>query len=133
MAEKLHKSNANITIVFALDNIAEKVLKAYSKIPNHRQLTWIASDGWAEEEALIKSLNSTMFATAPATQHNDGFQDYLSNFTVNNNQRNPWFAEFFGAVCTMNSTCSGTQHIPPPPPPYAAASLVQSCTTSTQP
>ena len=111
VAEKLHKSNANIIIVFALDNIAEKFLEAYSEIPNHRQLTWIASDGWAEEEALIKSLNSTMFGTAPATQHNDGFQDYLSNLTVNNNRRNPWFAEFFGAVCTMNSTCNGTEHI----------------------
>ena len=85
------------------------------KIPNRRNLTWIASDGWKNFEHLIRSYNSTLlgiFSMAHSTVHVNEYQDYLSQLTINNNVRNKWFREFFGTIksCT-NSSCNHTDSI----------------------
>ena len=112
----INKSTAEVVILFALDDVVRGLLTAFTNITNHRQLTWIASDGWAVERDLIQSFNSTlvgMFGTAPATKQIDAYENYLAQLTINNNARDPWFPKFFSDIksCIINSTCNTTEGI----------------------
>ena len=112
----INKSTAEVVILFALDDVVRGLLTAFTNVTNHRQLTWIASDGWAVERDLIQSFNSTlvgMFGTAPATKQIDAYENYLAQLTINDNARDPWFPEFFSDLksCIINSTCNTTEGI----------------------
>ena len=115
VADALDKSTTDVVILFGVGSTIEKLLDAFMKIPNRRNLTWIASDGWKNFEHLIRSYNSTLlgiFSIAHSTVHVNEYQDYLSQLTINNNVRNKWFREFFGTIksCT-NSSCNHTDSI----------------------
>ena len=115
VADALDKSTTDVVILFGVGSTVENLLDAFMKIPNRRNLTWIASGGWKNFEHLIRSYNSTLlgiFSMAHSTVHVNEYQDYLSQLTINNNVRNKWFREFFGTIksCT-NSSCNHTDSI----------------------
>ena len=116
VADLLNRSKAEVVLLFALDDVARGLLGTFANLTNRRQLTWIASDGWAENEVLIQSFNSTlvgMFGTAPATMQIDAYRDYLATLTIDDNKRDPWFPEFFSIIesCIINSTCNTDEGI----------------------
>ena len=116
VADLLNRSKAEVVLLFALDDVARGLLGTFANLTNRHQLTWIASDGWAENEVLIQSFNSTlvgMFGTAPATMQIDAYRDYLATLTIDDNKRDPWFPEFFSIIesCIINSTCNTDEGI----------------------
>ena len=117
IVDALNKSTTPIVLLFGLsiDNTIGKLIDAFINIPNHRNLTWIACDGWSNSELLIRSHNSTlvgMFSTALSAVYVNEYQGYLSQLTIENNLRNKWFRDFFSTIksCT-NSSCNRTDSI----------------------
>lgn len=105
-------SQANVVILFTSQDNAEQLLGKIADTSASQRFTWIASDAWARSIKVVHQFNSTaagLYGFAPLTEHLDTFQDYFSRLSINSNQRNPWFKEFYAAIanCTANSTSNG--------------------------
>lgn len=115
LARRLVESEANVVILFTSQDNAEELLELISAYPNASQrFTWIASDAWARSISVVHQFNATaagLFGFAPLTEHLAPFQRYFSQLTVDSNQRNPWFSEFYEAVanCSLNGTSVGLE------------------------
>lgn len=110
LADLLIDSQANVVILFASQDNAEKLLSKIAVSPAARRFTWIASDAWARSINVVHQFNETaagLFGFTPLTDHVEEFHDYFSNLTIQSNVRNPWFLEFYAAFvnCTLNETC----------------------------
>ena len=110
LANQLVESVADVVVLFTSQDNALKLLENIANSTAARRFIWIASDAWARSINVVHQVNETaagLYGFAPLTFHNDEFNDYFSDLTVNSNQRNPWFPEFYAAVagCTLNDTC----------------------------
>ena len=110
LADELVASMANVVVLFTSQDNALKLLQNIANSTAARRFIWIASDAWARSISTVHQVNETaagLYGFAPLTFHNDEFNEYFSQLTVNNNKRNPWFPEFYAAVaeCTLNETC----------------------------
>lgn len=103
LANTLIASSANIVIVFASQDNAEKLLRRISNsesTSSRTRFTWIASDAWARSINVVSQFSETaagLYGIAPLTEHVYRFHDYYSELTIESNIRNPWFAEYFSA------------------------------------
>ena len=107
LAEKLHISVANVVILFASQDSADQLLKHLYQISS-RKFIWIASDSWARSLSVVSKYSTMltgMIGFVPLTEHLPSFHDYFSRLTLNSNNRNPWFEEFYSTVmnCTTDS------------------------------
>ena len=110
IVDLLIASRANVVILFASQDNAEKLLGKVALSSAARRFTWIASDAWARSINVVHQFNETaagLFGFTPLTDHVEDFHDYFSNLTIQSNVRNPWFPEFYAAFvnCTLNETC----------------------------
>ena len=114
VANALNTSTTHVVLLFGLDDTVLNLLDEFTSIPNHRNLTWIASDGWSNSEHLHRLYNSTlvgMFGTAPAAVHVNEYQYYISQLTIESNIRNNWFPEFFGTIHNCTNSCDQNKSI----------------------
>ena len=120
LSDQLVASMANVVVLFTSQDNALKLLANINKSRDARRFIWIASDAWARSINVVHQVNETaagLYGFAPLTFHNDDFNEYFSNLTVNNNLRNPWFQEFYEAVaqCTPGDSCNydaNVTHLP---------------------
>ena len=119
LAEKVVQSEANIIILFSSEHDAIKLFEKLQPIYS-RNFTWIASDFWARSLLVLDSYSSIllgMVGFVPQTKFTQGFLDYFSSLTLESNQRNPWFEEWYTNIlgCSTNengSRCQKTLSIP---------------------
>ena len=116
LANMLIESQANVVILFASQDNAERLLSIIARSSAARRFTWIASDAWARSINVVHQFNETaagLFGFAPLTNHVEDFHDYFSNLTIQSNVRNPWFPEFYAAFvnCTLNETCAPNENV----------------------
>ena len=116
IAELLNGGDAEVVIVFASQRNALYLLGNYTKIGQHRNLTWIASDAWSQAKSVIGRFSSTligMFGVKPTSEHLESFHNYIDELTIASNLRNPWFPEYYSALthCSVNTTCNTTASI----------------------
>lgn len=110
LAEKLKNSEANVVILFTSQDNAEQLLGYIANSTEvARRFIWVASDAWARSINVVRQFNDTaagLVGFAPLTEHLEHFEDYFSQLTIENNMRNPWFAEFYEAIakCDLNGT-----------------------------
>ena len=106
-----------VVIVFAHQETVEELL---TRIHNNETLKkdfiWIASDAWARSIDLVHKFNETaagLFGIAPYSYHYQEFEEYVSQLTMESNQRNGWFPEFFAAFanCSLQDNCVNTTNI----------------------
>ncbi len=122
LADSLIASSANVVIVFASQDYAEKLLRriANSTIARTR-FTWIASDAWARSNTVVSQFSETaagLYGIVPLTKHVKQFNEYFSQLTIDSNARNPWFTEYYAAFADcdiLNSSvlnaCSHNQSV----------------------
>ena len=108
LATSLIGSAANVVIVFTSQDNAQKLLSRIADTPSAKRFTWIASDAWARSINVVHQFNETaagLYGFAPLTDHVSQFHDYFSNLTIDSNNRNPWFPEFYSAFvgCSLDS------------------------------
>ena len=119
LAQKVVQSEANVIILFSSEHDAIKLFKQLQPIYT-RNFTWIASDFWARSLLVLDSYSSIllgMIGFVPQTKFTQGFLDYFSSLTLESNQRNPWFEEWYtdilGCSITGNrSTCQRNLSVP---------------------
>ncbi len=113
LAASLIASSANVVIVFASQDNAQKLLSRVSTSTSRTRFTWIASDAWARSINVVSQFNETaagLYGVAPLTEHVDHFNEYYSTLTIENNIRNPWFAEYFAAFASCELSNNGTNN-----------------------
>ena len=104
LAEKLNKSEANVVVLFASQDIAANLLR-HLNLMSSKKFTWIASDSWARSLSVVSNYNNVvagMIGFVPLTKHLQSFHEYFSKLTLDSNNRNPWFEEYLSAF--MNCT-----------------------------
>ena len=120
LVQKLVASDANVVVIFAAQQVAEKILEAVSTTSARQRFTWIASDTWARSLPIARRFNETvagMFGVSPLSPNLQEFTNYLSQLTVDSNVRNPWYRDLFAAFanCSLetnsNNNCNRNQSI----------------------
>ncbi len=109
LVRRLTVSQANVVVIFASQDIAEEILTRLSNTTNATRFQFIASDAWARSINVVHQANETaagLFGIVPLTEHVNEFEEYFSSLTIESNQRNPWFSEFYKAFanCTLEGT-----------------------------
>ena len=117
VVENLGNSRARVVIFFAnQDSVRQILTRVYQNETLQRNFTWIASDGWAHANNLVRQFNETaagLFGVLPLTDHLASFDDYISQLTINSNTRNHWFPEWYAAfaTCTLGENCDNNSNI----------------------
>ena len=110
LATKLvNESTANVVVLFAHEQHAQQLLEEVRKLSAERRFIWIASDGWSLSQIVVSRFNETvvgMYGVAPPSSLVQEFHNYLTELTIQNNRRNPWFPEIYAgyAGCKLNIT-----------------------------
>ena len=105
----LIKSSANVVIVFGTERTITPILSGIANTTSATRFTWIASDAWARVTDVTHPYNETaagLYGIAPLTNHVSMFHDYISELTIENNKRNPWFSQYFAVYgdCDLSNS-----------------------------
>lgn len=120
LANLLLNSSANVVVLFASQDDAQslfvKINSSNAANGTQRKFMWLASDAWARSISVVSLFNESLaglFGFAPYTEESVGFNDYFSMLTLESNQRNPWFTEFYEAYsnCKANVSCPQNEPI----------------------
>ena len=113
LAEKLKSSSAKVVVLFTTQSVAARLLNATINLGVQQKFNWIASDAWARIGNTYSQFNDIVaghYGFSSPLQISEEFNDYLSQLTIQNNKRDPWFPRFYAAMagCVLNesnSTC----------------------------
>ena len=111
LASLINNSTASVVVAFAILPDMEKLLSKVSPLQFFSQLTWIASDAWAGSSSVLSYFDNRttggLFGVSPTAQHVETFHTYFNQLTIQDNKRNPWFAEYFAAKmkCDVSTSC----------------------------
>ncbi|XP_076306569.1 metabotropic glutamate receptor 2-like [Tachypleus tridentatus] len=94
----LSKQRARGVIIFGSDQEVAGVMRAVKRNNVTGYFSWIGSDGWSAR-ALVFDGNEPQvegtLSVQPRAHVVEGFDDYFLGLNVKNNQRNPWFIEYW--------------------------------------
>ncbi|XP_041944539.1 glutamate receptor, metabotropic 6b [Alosa sapidissima] len=122
----METSNARGVIIFANEDDIKRVLEAAKKANLTGHFLFVGSDSWGSKSSPI--LNQEEVAEGavtilPKRASIDGFDDYFTTRSLENNRRNIWFAEFWeedfrckmtrpgGKLGTGQRKCTGEERI----------------------
>ncbi|KAH8410875.1 hypothetical protein KR222_005608 [Zaprionus bogoriensis] len=94
----LTKPRARGAIIFGSDQEVRQVMRAVRRANATGAFSWIGSDGWSARNLVSDDYEpeaSGTLSVQPQANPVHGFEEYFLNLTVENNQRNPWFVEFW--------------------------------------
>ncbi|KAF8790267.1 Metabotropic glutamate receptor like protein [Argiope bruennichi] len=92
------KKYAKGVIIFGSDQEVAGVMRAVRRNNATGLFSWIGSDGWSARSLVFEGNEREVEGTIsvqPQAHPLPGFDDYFLKLTVQNNQRNPWFTEFW--------------------------------------
>ncbi|XP_065367010.1 metabotropic glutamate receptor 2-like [Calliphora vicina] len=123
----LTKPRARGAIIFGSDQEVREVMRAVRRNNATGAFSWIGSDGWSARNLVSDGNEPEVEGTLsvqPQANPVKGFEEYFLSLTVENNQRNPWFVEFWedhfqcrypGSTSTpynnYNRTCTTTERL----------------------
>ncbi|KAL8605714.1 hypothetical protein ACOMHN_059783 [Nucella lapillus] len=118
----LNRGNpAKVGVMFANEDNCRRFVKALVRLNRTQDLKLLASDSWGakihpvygQEEAAVGTI--TMLVKRKDIKE---FDDYFLNLTLNNNQRNPWFPDFWETTfdCSIKGNrekrrCTGNESL----------------------
>ncbi|XP_017066174.1 metabotropic glutamate receptor 2 isoform X1 [Drosophila eugracilis] len=94
----LTKPRARGAIIFGSDQEVRQVMRAVRRANATGSFSWIGSDGWSARNLVSDDYEPEVEGTLsvqPQANPVRGFEEYFLSLTVENNQRNPWFVEFW--------------------------------------
>ena len=118
VADKLINSDdkANVVVLFTSQEDANDLFTQLNG--TNRTFLWIASDSWANALTLVHRFNETLaghYGILPHTDVDNGFMNYFSMLTLENNKRNPWYQEYYEAYVgcgKSNVSCPRNVSVP---------------------
>ncbi|XP_045475410.1 metabotropic glutamate receptor 2-like isoform X2 [Harmonia axyridis] len=98
VSKLLTKPRARGCIIFGSDQEVAGVMRAVRRSNATKSFSWIGSDGWSAR-SLVSDGNEDVvegtLSVQPQANPVKGFEEYFLSLNVKNNQRNPWFIEFW--------------------------------------
>ncbi|XP_055853496.1 metabotropic glutamate receptor 2 isoform X2 [Episyrphus balteatus] len=94
----LTKPRARGAIIFGSDQEVREVMRAVRRNNATGAFSWIGSDGWSARNLVSDGNEPEVEGTLsvqPQANPVKGFEEYFLSLTAENNQRNPWFVEFW--------------------------------------
>lgn len=89
--------NARCVILFIMADDVMGLMEA-SKRANVTDFVWVASDGWGRQEKIVEGVEEIAEGALTVELENkeiEEFDEYMRLRTPENNQRNPWFEEYW--------------------------------------
>uniref|UniRef100_A0A8C1YEC0 Glutamate metabotropic receptor 7 n=1 Tax=Cyprinus carpio TaxID=7962 RepID=A0A8C1YEC0_CYPCA len=94
----LETRHARAVIIFAYDEDIRGILNASKRADQVGHFLWIGSDSWGAKNSPIQGLEDAAIGAVtilPKRATIEGFDQYFTSRTLENNRRNVWFAEFW--------------------------------------
>ncbi|XP_013776181.2 metabotropic glutamate receptor-like, partial [Limulus polyphemus] len=101
----LTKSNARCVVLFTRAEDSRGILEAAKRANSVGTFAWVASDGWGTQDKLVEGIEDVAEGAITVelqSKEIDEFDWYMQNLTAYNNQRNPWFEEYWEDVFSCN-------------------------------
>ena len=102
---KLLSSKASVVVVYTDELTAWTLFNELNKTNSTRKFTWIASDRWANSDAVslnFPEIANGTFGVRHHTEYVEEFADYFAQLTPYANIRNQFFLGYFIAYCRAN-------------------------------
>ncbi|XP_022243237.1 metabotropic glutamate receptor-like isoform X2 [Limulus polyphemus] len=97
----LTKSNARGVVLFTRAEDSRGILEAIKRANSTGTFAWVASDGWGKQDKLVEGIEDVAEGAITVELQSkkiEEFDWYMQNLTAYNNQRNPWFEEYWEDV-----------------------------------
>ncbi|KAE8574189.1 hypothetical protein XENTR_v10024987 [Xenopus tropicalis] len=94
----LETPNARGIIIFANEDDIKRVLEASQRANQTGHFLWVGSDSWGSKTSPVLGLEEVAEGAVtilPKRASIEGFDQYFTSRTLENNRRNIWFAEFW--------------------------------------
>ncbi|KAM8755166.1 metabotropic glutamate receptor 7-like isoform X1 [Acanthopagrus latus] len=94
----LETQHSRAVIIFASEEDIRGVLNATKRANQVGHFLWIGSDSWGAKSSPIHQLEEVAVGAVtilPKRSSIEGFDEYFTALTLENNRRNVWFAEFW--------------------------------------
>lgn len=94
----LETQNSRAVVIFASEEDIRGVLNATKRANQVGHFLWIGSDSWGAKSSPIHQLEDVAVGAVtilPKRSSIEGFDEYFTGLTLENNRRNVWFAEFW--------------------------------------
>ncbi|XP_054464748.1 metabotropic glutamate receptor 7-like [Anoplopoma fimbria] len=94
----LEMQNSRAVVIFASEEDIRGVLNATKRANQVGHFLWIGSDSWGAKSSPIHQLEDVAVGAVtilPKRSSIEGFDEYFTGLTLENNRRNVWFAEFW--------------------------------------
>ncbi|XP_041801381.1 metabotropic glutamate receptor 7-like [Chelmon rostratus] len=94
----LETQHSRAVIIFASEEDIRGVLNATKRANQVGHFLWIGSDSWGAKSSPIHQLEDVAVGAItilPKRSSIEGFDEYFTALTLENNRRNVWFAEFW--------------------------------------
>ncbi|KAI3357627.1 hypothetical protein L3Q82_016037, partial [Scortum barcoo] len=94
----LETQHSRAVIIFANEEDIRGVLNATKRANQVGHFLWIGSDSWGAKSSPIHQLEDVAVGAVtilPKRSSIEGFDEYFTALTLENNRRNVWFAEFW--------------------------------------
>ena len=104
----LSRPKASVIILFGVESAMEPLLYMIQKHAGNRSLQFVASDSLAsainEELGKVQRITQQAFFFNLPTRQMNEFTKYFLKLSVQDNERNPWFKDFFSSLvnCTFD-------------------------------
>ncbi|XP_075441223.1 LOW QUALITY PROTEIN: metabotropic glutamate receptor 6-like [Ascaphus truei] len=108
----LETPNARGIIIFANEDDIKRVLEAAQQANQTGHFLWVGSDSWGSKTSPVLRLEEVAEGAVtilPKRASIDGFDQYFTSRTLENNRRNIWFAEFWEDDFKCKLTRTGAQ------------------------
>lgn len=111
----VNESDASVVVMYASLVYVEGFMEQLSIIQDTdstgKRFVWIGSSSWTQAvsiRTLYPHIISGLFGLEALTNTDSNVNQYFSKLTLNSNQRNPWFSEYYQDYfnCTVNVSCS---------------------------
>lgn len=103
----LRRPQARVVALFTHGEDSRALLAAAKKANASSNFVWLASDGWGTQSQIVESLhdqNINAITVELDSRAIPEYDVYMKNLTLENNERNPWFREYWEDVfkCSVN-------------------------------
>ena len=105
--DDLLNTTANVLLAFTDEATIMALFRVLRERNYTRRFVWIASDAWANSNAVrdnFPEIARGTFGFEPHAQHVNEFADYFSQLTPSMNIRDPFFPEYYAAFCSEDTT-----------------------------
>lgn len=109
----LTKPTARVVVLFLRIEDAREVLSAAKRQNKTNHFVWVASDGWGKEEMPVKGnddVGEGAITIELRSSRIDEFDEYFTSLKISDNNRNPWFREYWEYVHECTFEDSGTNY-----------------------